>query len=115
MVMFIHRRIRSHRSHAGATISTTVRIDDTSRRPEHTLLNVAMQPGLQLTDLFPRPGVLQSRVRLFVDTVDAVVTRDAFLHTVAVQVAGAGRADSDPSADRFAGVQQTTPFLGRRV
>lgn len=109
-MVFIHRRVRFHRSHAGATIRTSA-VDPPSRGPEYTLRIVAMQPrGLRLlTDLVPGSGV-----RPLVDAVPAVVAGDGLSQAVAVvEVARARRGDGDLSmmGGRVGGARQQAAAL----
>lgn len=121
VMVFIHRRIRFHRSHARATIpSTTVRVDSPSGRSEYTLRIVTIQkPRLWLTDLIPGSRLLEAGIRPLVDAVPAVVTGDGLLQAVTVvEVARARRGNGDLSmmgSDRIGDAQQTAPFLDRGI
>lgn len=115
VMVFIHRRVRFHRSHAGATIRTSA-VDPPSRGPEYTLRIVAMQPrGLRLlTDLVPGSRLLEAGVRPLVDAVPAVVAGDGLSQTVAVvEVARARRGDGDLSmmGGRVGGARQQAAAL----
>lgn len=109
--VFVHGWVRFHGPHARAAIPSTVRIE-TPTELQNTLRYV---PVLSLgeTDLLPGPVLLGPK-GLFVDAAAAVVSGYASLHTIAMEVHRAGRADGD-LAGRIGGAQQTTPFLGRRI
>lgn len=91
--------------------STAVRVDPTAEL-QHALRIVPIQSGLQRTDLLP--GFVLLQPGLLLDAAGAVVSRDALLHSVAVEVRRAGRGDGDLPSGLVA-TQQTTPFLGWRV
>lgn len=121
-MVFIHRRIRFHRSHARATIpSTTVRVDSPGGRSQYTLRIITIQkPRLRLTDLIPGSRLLEAGVRPLVDAVPAVVTRDGLLQTVTVvEIARARRGNGDLSMmgsdGRIGDAQQTAPFFDRGI
>lgn len=111
--VLVHGRIRLDGPHARATmLSSAVRVDSSSKL-QYTLRIVPVEPGLQRTNLFPG-FVLVEPERFFVDAAGAVVSWDALLQPVAVQVQRAGWGNGDLPTG-LGGAQQTTPFLGRRV